>query len=62
MTPRTVLLNDSDSFRMSYKFTDLIPYVIYEVTILAYNSKSHGDESKIRIDTDQLGKQFKVIS
>ncbi|XP_053594468.1 uncharacterized protein LOC103576526 [Microplitis demolitor] len=54
MTPRTVLLNDSDSFRMSYKFTDLIPYVIYEVTILAYNSKSHGDESKIRIDTDQL--------
>ncbi|CAD6239516.1 GSCOCG00008727001-RA-CDS [Cotesia congregata] len=51
--PRTVIINDSETFRMSYKFTNLIPYVMYEITIRAFNTKI-GVESKTRLDTDQL--------
>lgn len=55
MTSRSFYANHTESYKIEYAMSDLVPYVMYEVTVRAYNSKL-GLESKINFTTDELGK------
>ncbi|XP_057330031.1 uncharacterized protein LOC130670619 isoform X2 [Microplitis mediator] len=61
MTSRSFYANHTEGYKIEFAMSNLVPYVMYEVTVRAYNSKL-GLESKINFTTDELEIPTEVFS